>query len=173
MVGGSLGALALNEMVPAAVARLPADRRPLIRHQAGERTLEVARNAYAEHGVAAEVTAFIDDMATAYGWADLVICRAGALTVAELAAAGLPALLIPYPHAVDDHQVGNARYLVDANAAHMILQRELTADGLAAALSPLLADPARRLAMAEAARRQARPDAAECIADACLELAQS
>jgi UDP-N-acetylglucosamine--N-acetylmuramyl-(pentapeptide) pyrophosphoryl-undecaprenol N-acetylglucosamine transferase len=171
VVGGSLGAKALNEIVPAALARLPAGQRPVVRHQAGERTFEVARQAYAEQGVEAEVTAFIDDMAAAYGWADLVICRAGALTVAELAAAGLPALLIPYPYAVDDHQVGNARFFVDAGAARMILQRELTPAGLAAELAPLLADPAGRLTMAEAARRQARPDAAERIATTCLELA--
>jgi len=171
VVGGSLGAKALNEAVPVALAQLPKEHRPLVRHQAGERTLDVARDAYAEQGVEAEVTAFIDDMAAAYGWADLVVCRAGALTIAELAAAGLPALLIPYPHAVDDHQVGNARYLVDAGAARMILQRDLTPAGLAAELAPLLADPERRLTMADAARGQARVDAAEHIATACLELA--
>jgi UDP-N-acetylglucosamine--N-acetylmuramyl-(pentapeptide) pyrophosphoryl-undecaprenol N-acetylglucosamine transferase len=171
VIGGSLGAKALNETVPAALAQLAEDQRPLVRHQAGERTLGVARAAYAEQGVTADVTPFIDDMAAAYGWADLIVCRAGALTIAELAAAGLPALLIPYPHAVDDHQVGNARYLVDAAAARMILQRELTPARLAAEMQPLLADPARRLAMAEAARSQARPDATDRIATDCLTLA--
>jgi len=172
VVGGSLGALALNEQVPPALAALPAALRPEVRHQAGERTLETARAAYAQAGIAAEVSAFIDDMAAAYGWADLVICRAGALTVSELAAAGLPAILGPYPHAVDDHQVGNARYLSDAGAARLIIQRELTPAGLADTLAELLADPGQRLAMAEAARRKARIDAAGRIADACLEVAR-
>jgi len=171
VVGGSLGALALNETLPRALALLPVERRPLVRHQAGERTLHVAEGAYAEAGVEADVTAFIADMAEAYAWADLVVCRAGALTVSELAAAGLPAVLVPYPHAVDDHQVGNARYLSDAGAARLIIQRDLTAEGLAGVLGELLADPSRRLAMAEAARARAKSDAAERIADACLELA--
>jgi UDP-N-acetylglucosamine--N-acetylmuramyl-(pentapeptide) pyrophosphoryl-undecaprenol N-acetylglucosamine transferase len=171
VVGGSLGAKALNEEVPKALARLPEALRPEVRHQAGERTLDIARAAYAQAGVAADVSAFIDDMAEAYGWADLAICRAGALTVSELAAAGLPAVLIPFPYAVDDHQVGNARYLSDAGAAHLIIQRDLTPAGLAAVLTGLLADPDKRLAMAEAARAKARTDAAERIADACMELA--
>jgi UDP-N-acetylglucosamine--N-acetylmuramyl-(pentapeptide) pyrophosphoryl-undecaprenol N-acetylglucosamine transferase len=110
-------------------------------------------------------------MAEAYGWADLVVCRSGALTVSELAAAGLPAVFVPFPFAVDDHQVGNARYLSDAGAARLIIQRDLTAEGLAAVLSALLGDPAKRLAMAEAARAKAKTDAAQRIADACMEAA--
>lgn len=172
VVGGSLGAKVLNETVPAAVARLPAERRPQIRHQAGERTLELARASYAEHGVAAEVSPFIDDMAEAYAWADLVVCRSGALTVSELAAAGVGAILVPYPHAVDDHQVGNARYLSDAGAAELMIQSEFDAERLAGLLGALAADPARRLAMAEAARAKAQPRAAARIAEVCLEVAR-
>jgi len=170
VVGGSLGAKALNEQVPRALAMLPQGQRPEVRHQAGERTLDIARAAYAQAGVSAEVTAFIDDMSAAYGWADLVVCRAGALTVSELAAAGLPAILIPFPYAVDDHQVGNGRYLSDAGAARLIIQADLTPAGLARVLTELLGDPDKRLAMAEAARAKARVDAAERIATACVEL---
>ncbi|MGB5735395.1 MAG: glycosyltransferase, partial [Thiohalocapsa sp.] len=162
----------LNETVPRALALLSTKQRPLVRHQAGERTLAVAERAYADAGVTADVTPFITDMSEAYGWADLVLCRSGALTVSELAAAGVPAVFVPYPHAVDDHQVGNARYLSDAGAARLIIQRDLTVEGLAAALAELLADPAQRLSMAEAARAKAKVDAAERIADVCLELAR-
>ncbi|MBK1654584.1 undecaprenyldiphospho-muramoylpentapeptide beta-N-acetylglucosaminyltransferase [Allochromatium vinosum] len=170
VVGGSLGAQALNETLPQALARLPVEQRPLVRHQAGERTLELARNAYRDAGVEAEVVAFVRDMAEAYAWADLVVCRSGALTVSELAAAGVGSILVPYPFAVDDHQVGNARYLSEAGAARLILQRDLTADGLTDILSELFADRARLLAMAEAARRRAQPEATGHIARACLEL---
>lgn len=171
VLGGSLGARALNETLPPALAALPPERRPLVRHQAGERTLETARAAYRLAQVEAEVTPFIQDVADAYAWADLVVCRAGALTVSELAAAGVGAVLVPYPFAVDDHQVGNARYLADAGAARLVLQRDLTVPALTALLTELLGDRARLLAMAEAARRRAQPDAATRIADACLALA--
>lgn len=172
VLGGSLGAQALNETLAQALAQLPAALRPTIRHQAGERTLALAQQAYAKAGIKADVTAFIADMAEAYAWADLVVCRSGALTVSELAAAGLPAILVPYPHAVDDHQVGNARWLSEAGAAHLLLQREMSRERLAALLEPLLVDPSQRLRMAEAARAKAQPDAAERIAEACLELAR-
>jgi UDP-N-acetylglucosamine--N-acetylmuramyl-(pentapeptide) pyrophosphoryl-undecaprenol N-acetylglucosamine transferase len=172
VLGGSLGAQALNQTLAQALALLPASARPTVRHQAGERTLALAEQAYREAGVEAEVSAFIADMAEAYGWADLLVCRSGALTVSELAAAGLPAILVPYPHAVDDHQVGNARWLSEVGAAELLLQREMTAERLAGLLAPLLADPQQRLRMAEAARAKASPDAAERIADACLELAR-
>jgi UDP-N-acetylglucosamine--N-acetylmuramyl-(pentapeptide) pyrophosphoryl-undecaprenol N-acetylglucosamine transferase len=171
VVGGSLGAKALNETLPPALASLPADARPHVRHQAGEKTLDIARAAYAEAGVEAEVTPFIDDMAAAYAWADLVVCRAGALTVSEIAAVGVAAVFVPFPYAVDDHQVGNARWLSDAGAARLIIQSDLTPAMLAEHLRELLADPDQRLAMAEAGRAKARLDAAERIADACLELA--
>jgi UDP-N-acetylglucosamine--N-acetylmuramyl-(pentapeptide) pyrophosphoryl-undecaprenol N-acetylglucosamine transferase len=171
VVGGSLGAQALNETVPAALALLRPEARPAVRHQAGEKTLAVAQAAYADAGVDAEITPFIDDMAAAYAWADLVVCRAGALTVSEIAAAGVPAIFVPFPYAVDDHQVGNARWLTDAGAARLILQQDLTPADLAAQLRELLADPTQRLAMAEAGRAKARTDAAERIAEACLTLA--
>jgi UDP-N-acetylglucosamine--N-acetylmuramyl-(pentapeptide) pyrophosphoryl-undecaprenol N-acetylglucosamine transferase len=172
VVGGSLGAQVLNETVAPAVARLSAAMRPTIRHQAGERTLDAARSAYAASGVEAEVTPFIEDMAEAYAWADLVVCRAGALTVSELAAAGVASVLVPYPHAVDDHQTANARYLGDVGAARLMPQPELSADSLAEVLADLLGDPARLLAMAEAARMRAEPAAAERIAAACWEVSK-
>ncbi len=146
--------------------------RPQVRHQAGERILEAAQEAYRRAGVAAEVVPFVKDMAEAYAWADLVVCRSGALTVSELAAAGVASILVPYPFAVDDHQVGNARYLSDAGAARLVIQRDLTVEGLTALLSELLGDRATLLAMAEAARGRARPEAAARIAAACLELAK-
>ncbi|MFN3785580.1 MAG: undecaprenyldiphospho-muramoylpentapeptide beta-N-acetylglucosaminyltransferase, partial [Thiothrix sp.] len=117
VVGGSLGAQALNQLVPQALARMDAANRPQVRHQAGLKNIEDARHQYQMAGVAAEVMAFIDDMAEAYAWADLVICRAGALTIAELAAAGVTAILVPFPYAVDDHQTANAKYLADNGAA--------------------------------------------------------
>lgn len=172
VLGGSLGAKVLNETVPAALALIPRRERPRVCHQAGQQTLEVARRAYAEAGVEAEVTPFISEMADAYAWADLVVCRAGALTVSELAAAGVGSILVPYPHAVDDHQTGNARYLVDAGAARLVSQPDLTASALAANLRGLLGDRALLLSMAEAARALANPDAAERIAAACWELAR-
>lgn len=170
VIGGSQGARALNERMPEALARLPAAARPQVRHQAG-RTLEVAQAAYARAGVAATVTAFIDDMAEAYAWADLVVCRAGASTIAELAAAGCGAVLVPYPHAVDDHQTRNAGYLVGRGAAVLIPEAELDAQRLAHALGELLADRARLLAMARASRAAAWAGAERAIADAVLEAA--
>ncbi|MBK1709288.1 undecaprenyldiphospho-muramoylpentapeptide beta-N-acetylglucosaminyltransferase [Marichromatium gracile] len=169
VLGGSLGALALNRTLAPALARLAPEMRPLVRHQAGTRTLEEARAAYREAGVEAEVVPFIDDMAAAYAWADLVVCRAGALTVSELAAAGVGAVLVPYPHAVDDHQRANAGYLVEAGAARLLPQTELTAERLGELLAELLGDRAALLAMAEAARGRARPEAAARIAARCLE----
>jgi UDP-N-acetylglucosamine--N-acetylmuramyl-(pentapeptide) pyrophosphoryl-undecaprenol N-acetylglucosamine transferase len=172
VLGGSLGAAALNDTVPAALALLPAGIRPQVRHQTGRNHDAATAQAYRATGVDAEVTPFIADMSQAYGWADLVICRAGALTLAELAAAGVGALLVPYPHAVDDHQTRNAQFLVDAGAAGLLPQSLLTAEALAARLSALLADRAQLLAMAQAARGCARADAAQRVADVCLELAR-
>lgn len=167
VIGGSQGAVRLNTAVPHALARLN-HLRIQVRHQAGERWLEACRRSYAEAGVAAEVTAFIDDMAEAYAWADLAICRSGALTVSELAAAGLGAVLVPYPAAVDDHQSANARYLVRAGAAVLIADRELTPERLAGELERLAGEPGRLLAMATSARALARNDATEQLAAACL-----
>jgi UDP-N-acetylglucosamine--N-acetylmuramyl-(pentapeptide) pyrophosphoryl-undecaprenol N-acetylglucosamine transferase len=172
VLGGSQGARILNETVPAALAHVPSDRRPLVRHQCGERTADLARAAYAAAGVEASVEPFIDDMAGAYAWADLVVCRAGAMTVAELTAVGVGAVLVPFAAAVDDHQTGNARWLVEAGAAELIAERELAPARLAATLERLSASPEARLAMAEAARRLARPDAAEAVANACLAVAE-
>jgi UDP-N-acetylglucosamine--N-acetylmuramyl-(pentapeptide) pyrophosphoryl-undecaprenol N-acetylglucosamine transferase len=171
-LGGSLGARALNLGVPAALAQIAPERRPEVRHQAGERTLQEAEQAYREHGVNVQLSAFIQDMAEAYAWADLVIARAGALTLSELAAAGVGAVLVPYPHAVDDHQTGNARWLVDAGAAQLLPQPRLEAGELAGLLLPLLEDRGRLLQMALAARGKAMTDAARTVARACLEVAK-
>ncbi|MBI5041134.1 MAG: undecaprenyldiphospho-muramoylpentapeptide beta-N-acetylglucosaminyltransferase [Gammaproteobacteria bacterium] len=171
VLGGSLGAQALNETLPQALAQLPLEQRPEVRHQAGAKHVDAARAAYQRAAVEAQVDAFVDDMAAAYAWADLVVCRAGALTIAELTAVGVAAILVPYPHAVDDHQTGNARYLVNAGAALLIPQAELNADGLAALLRDVCADRARLLRMAEAARALAHPEAARVVAEHCLQLA--
>ena len=169
VVGGSLGAAALNETVPQALARLDPEARPIVVHQAGERQIEALRAAYARVQVEGELRPFIDDMAAAYADADLVICRAGALTVAELAAAGVASLLVPFPHAVDDHQTGNARFLADRGAAYLLPQTELSPDRLAGILSSL--DRGRLLNMAEHARALAKPLAAAAVAHVCAELA--
>ncbi len=166
--GGSLGAQRLNSMVPLALAHLDPAQRPQVRHQAGERGIDAALAAYREHRVEAEVTPFIDDMAAAYAWADLALCRAGAMTVAELQAAGLGALLIPLPIATDDHQTKNAQVLVDAGAARVLQERDMTVENLSACIAELTADRARALAMAEAARRGRVIDAAAQVADLCL-----
>jgi UDP-N-acetylglucosamine--N-acetylmuramyl-(pentapeptide) pyrophosphoryl-undecaprenol N-acetylglucosamine transferase len=171
VLGGSLGARALNLALPQALAQIPAEQRPLVRHQCGNRGLDEARAAYAQAGVEAELVPFIEDMAAAYGWADLAVCRAGALTIAELTAAGLGAVLVPFPHAVDDHQTGNAQALVETGAAELIQERDLDVQKLAQRLAALLADRRHLTAMAEAARTQAKPDAADTIARACMEVA--
>jgi len=169
VTGGSQGARSLNEAVPAALAQVPADRRPVVRHQAGRNNAEDTQARYREAGIDAEVTPFIEDMAEAYGWADAVVCRSGALTVSELAAVGLGAVLVPFPHAVDDHQTANAGYLVDAGAAVLCPEATLTPETLVTALAPLLLDRAAALDMAQKARAVAVTDAAERVARACLE----
>ncbi len=173
VVGGSQGAIKLNTVVPFAVARLAGSARFEVRHQAGPRWIDAARKSYLDAGVAAEVTPFIDDIAEAYAWADLVICRSGALTVSELAAAGVASILVPFPAAVDDHQTANARYLVREGAALLLLDREVSAERLARELHELCRGGRERLvAMAERARRLARPRATEDLADACLAAAR-
>lgn len=169
VTGGSQGAQVLNRMVPAALQMLFTSVALEIRHQAGAKRVDEAVEAYAQAGVKAEITPFIDDMAAAYAWADLVICRSGALTVAELAAAGVAAVLVPFAHAVDDHQTRNAEYLAEAGAAVILDQLSLNPEILAAALKPLLSDRAVLLNMAAAARSKALPDAAEKVVDACRE----
>lgn len=171
VLGGSQGAGALNRVLPPALARIDPAARPEVRHQAGGAHHEPTRTAYAQAGVEARVEPFIDDMAEAYGWADLVVCRAGALTVAELAACGIGALLIPYPHAVDDHQRSNAEFLVAAGAAELIPEDRLAPEPLAARLAALLRDRAALATMAERARSRARPGAAADVARRCLEVA--
>jgi UDP-N-acetylglucosamine--N-acetylmuramyl-(pentapeptide) pyrophosphoryl-undecaprenol N-acetylglucosamine transferase len=171
--GGSQGAARLNAVVPFALARLNGRLAFDVRHQAGERWLTEGRASYARAGVRADVRPFIEDMAEAYAWADLVICRAGALTVSELAAVGVGAILVPFPGAVDDHQAFNAQYLVREGAAVVIADRELTAERLAAELERLCAGRGKLLAMAERARQLATPRAAEELADSCLALARS
>jgi UDP-N-acetylglucosamine--N-acetylmuramyl-(pentapeptide) pyrophosphoryl-undecaprenol N-acetylglucosamine transferase len=171
IVGGSLGAKALNEIVPAAIALLPVERRPEVRHQAGRGKDGATREAYRGQGVTAEVSEFLDEMAGAYGWADLVICRAGALTVSELMAAGLPAILVPFPFAVDDHQTFNARFLTDAGAGHLMPEGQMSARTLSALLDSLLSDPAQLHVMARNSYRLAKRDATRRVADACEELA--
>ncbi len=168
VLGGSQGAAALNEVVPAAVALLPRSMRLDIWHQAGAATIATAESAYRSAGVQARVDAFIDDMAEAYGWADMVICRSGALTVSELAAAGLGAVLVPYPSAVDDHQTLNARFLADAGAAVIIQQTELTAERLATELASWARDRNAVVDRAIKARSLCRPDATTELADVCL-----
>ncbi len=167
--GGSQGAASINRLVPAAVALLPESRRPIVLHQTGARDREATEAAYRAAGVHADVRAFVDDMAGAYAEADLVVSRAGALTVAELAAAGVGAILIPFPAAVDDHQTRNAEWLGRVSAAQVVSETGLTAPELANRLATLLGNGrARLLAMAEAARAQARPDAARRMAELCL-----
>ena len=168
VLGGSLGAQALNEALPAALARMPESLRPQVLHQSGERHIDSLRQAYAQAGVQAELTPFIDDTAHAMAQADVVICRAGASTVTELAAVGVAALLVPFPHAVDDHQTHNARFLSDAQAAWLWPQTELNAERLAQWLGPLQRPDL--LAMAERAHSLAKPDAATQVVQACEQL---
>jgi len=168
VLGGSQGAAALNEMVPRGLAMLGAGERPQVVHQAGERHLEQLRQNYGAAGVQAHCVAFIDDMAGAYEWADLVICRAGALTVAELAAAGVASVLVPFPHAVDDHQTLNARFLSAAGAARLLPQDQLSPQAIAELQQYTRAE---LQSMAEKARALARPDATATLARMCEELA--
>lgn len=171
VVGGSLGATALNSLLPQAFALLPAKQRPQIIHQAGEKHIEALQKNYAQAGVAADCRAFIQDMAEVYAWADLVICRAGALTVAELANVGVGSILVPFPFAVDDHQTTNAAYLRDAGAALLIQQRDLDVAQLAQTLAQL--DRATCLSMAQKARALAQPEATRTVADICRQQAES
>ncbi|WP_006787163.1 undecaprenyldiphospho-muramoylpentapeptide beta-N-acetylglucosaminyltransferase [Thiorhodospira sibirica] len=169
VLGGSLGALTLNQSVPAALALLAERRAYTVIHQTGQRTLAQAQQAYADAGITPQqLSPFIEDMAAAYAWADIVICRAGALTLAELAAAGLGAILVPYPHAVDDHQRHNAQYLVDAGAALCLPETQCNPETLADGLAGL--DRAQALVMARQARTLAKPLATQTVADHCLRL---
>jgi len=170
VLGGSLGAQALNETVPQALSLLPEEARPEVTHQAGAKHIEALHAGYAAAGVRAEALAFIDDMARRYGDADVVICRAGALTVAELACAGVASILVPFPHAVDDHQTANAKFLSARGAAVLLPQAELSAQRLADLLRGFTRE--RLLDMSEKARALGKPDATEAVARACMELAK-
>jgi len=172
VIGGSQGARVLNRTLPEALALLPPEQRPLVWHQGGITHAE-AEERYRSRQLEVRLEPFIVDMAAAYDWADLVLCRAGALTLAELAAAGLGAVLVPFPHAIDDHQVRNAAHLCDAGAAVMISEAELAPARLAAELTRLSADRSAVRRMADAARTQAHPDAAKAIANACLQLTEA
>ena len=169
VIGGSLGAQALNEMVPQGMSLLGESDLPQIVHQAGEKHIEALKANYAAVGVQAHCVSFIEDMAGAYEWADLVICRAGALTIAELAAAGVASILVPFPHAVDDHQTGNAKFLVNVGGAFLLPQTELTPESIA-----LIRNYSRGqlLEMAEKARSMAKPDATEEVAQICAEISK-
>jgi UDP-N-acetylglucosamine--N-acetylmuramyl-(pentapeptide) pyrophosphoryl-undecaprenol N-acetylglucosamine transferase len=169
VVGGSLGAQAINECLPQALFCMPQEMEPRVIHQTGKKHFEDVQELYLSAGITAEVKPFLDDMAHYYAWADVVICRAGALTVAELAAAGVASILIPFPFAVDDHQTGNAKFLSDKGAAILIQQTELTPRGLARVLEEMTREKA--LGMAQAARALAQPAAAQRVAKICKELA--
>jgi len=168
VVGGSLGAQALNESVPKALALM--SERPQVVHQAGEKHLDALRKHYAEAGVKGELVAFIDDMARRYAEADLVICRAGAVTIAELSAGGMASILVPFPHAVDDHQTANGKFLADHGAALLIQQRDLTPQKLAQMIQGL--DRGSLLDMARKARALGKPDAARVVAQRCMSIAR-
>ncbi len=169
VLGGSLGAAALNETLPRALSLLHAASELEIRHQAGAGKAEQTSSLYEQSKVIAEVTEFVTDMAAAYKWADLVVCRAGALTVSELAIAGVGAILVPYPHAVDDHQTVNAGFLEDAGAAVIVQQAVLSPESLAVLLGELISDSQRLFEMATAARKLAQPEATVTVADICEE----
>lgn len=169
IIGGSLGAQALNEVIPLAIAQLPEGQRPEVIHQAGTKHIEALNENYAVAGVKTDTKAFIDDMASMYAWADFIICRAGALTVAEVSAVGLGALMVPFPHAVDDHQTTNAAYLQSGGAAWVIQQSELTVAKLVKILAELNRDNC--LEMAKKARVLGKPEATANVAKICMEVA--
>ncbi len=170
VIGGSLGAQALNTIVPQALRRIPREARPAVTHQAGARHLEALKKNYAEAGVEGELVTFIEDMAARYADCDLVLCRAGALTIAEVSAAGVASVLVPFPYAVDDHQTTNAKFLSDKNAAVLLPQSALTPEMLAELLMGL--SRGSLMEMAIKARQLAKPDATREVADACMKMTE-
>jgi UDP-N-acetylglucosamine--N-acetylmuramyl-(pentapeptide) pyrophosphoryl-undecaprenol N-acetylglucosamine transferase len=168
VVGGSLGARALNDTVPLALARIPVNRRPLVIHQSGAKQIEALRGNYTAAGVRAELTPFIEDMAQAFADADLIICRAGASTVAEIAAIGAAALFVPFPAAVDDHQTANARFLVDQGAGQLLPQKEMTPERLVELLQKI--ERSTLLTWALKAKELGKTDATAQLVKACEEL---
>ena len=169
VVGGSLGAQALNDVLPKALAEIAPESRPLVVHQAGEKHITALQANYQVAGVSADTKAFIQDMAAMYSWADIVICRAGALTIAEVSAAGVASVLVPFPFAVDDHQTSNAHYLSEAGAAILISQTEFTVAKVVTLLQNLTRKQC--LAMAIKARALGKPEATATVANICLGLA--
>ena len=170
VLGGSMGASAINKLLPLALAAIKKTYRPEVRHQCGKKHLKETENAYRKIKLKVSVEAFIADMAGAYDWADVVICRAGALTVSELAAAGVGSLLIPFPYAIDDHQFFNGQWLVAHGAAQMIREEDITTERLVDVFHEWLESRKKLNSMAINARRLAKPDSAELVADVCLEL---
>lgn len=170
VLGGSRGAVALNRICSEAIQKIPVEERPEIWHQTGVEHLQMTQDCYQRSGVRARIEPFIEDMASAYSWADLVLCRSGALTIAELAAVGLGSILVPYPHAVDDHQTQNGRFLEKAGAARLIPQSRLTAERLADILLNVLTHPSRLLEMANAAHRLAHRSALDEVQAQCEEI---
>jgi len=173
VVGGSLGAQALNEVVPSTLAKLPMSVSLEVWHQTGKTTFEATQQQYSKLGVAGKVMPYIEDMACAYQWADLVLCRAGAMTIAELAITANPSILVPFPFAVDDHQTANAKYLANGGAALLIPQQDLTADRLKQVLENFILHPEQLAKMSAAARSLAKPEATRAVADLCMQLATS
>ena len=168
-LGGSLGAKVLNDVIPKSLIALAADFEVEVKHQCGEKHYEVMRTAYDNSKINSEVTSFIDDMAEAYAWADVVVCRAGALTIAELAASGVASILIPFPSAVDDHQTANGNYLTTEGAAILIQEAQFTVDKLKEVLLQLINTPECLLEMAIRARSLAKPKATKLVANICME----
>jgi UDP-N-acetylglucosamine--N-acetylmuramyl-(pentapeptide) pyrophosphoryl-undecaprenol N-acetylglucosamine transferase len=172
VVGGSLGAQAINELVPQVLAKFPAEKRPLVYHQTGEKHWDNAMKAYNRAGMTADVKPFIKEMEKAYAWADVVVCRAGALTIAELCAAGLGAILVPFPFATDDHQTDNANFMVKNHAAVLIQQSDLTEEKLTNLLNDFSQSREKCLAMAQAAYQLRRADAVDEVVKACREISE-
>ncbi|SER17677.1 UDP-N-acetylglucosamine-N-acetylmuramylpentapeptide N-acetylglucosamine transferase [Amphritea atlantica] len=174
VVGGSLGATAINELLPAVLSQLPDSCELEVLHQVGKRNLSQTQSLYQAAGLAERetirVVPFIERMDEAYGWADLVLCRSGALTVSELSIAGVASVLVPFPFAVDDHQTGNARFLAEAGAAILVQQKDLDRDRLINILTEQLNDRQVLLEMAQKARQLGQPDASQTVADICLEV---
>lgn len=168
IIGGSLGAVRLNELMPEAISKITQEQRPEIIHQTGIKNFDQAKDSYQKFNVDARVEPFIEDMAQVYSWADLIICRSGAMTVFEIAAVGVASVLIPYPYAVDDHQTSNARYLADAGAALLIQQSEISSDWLCETITQLTQQRDRLLKMAKIARSCAKPNAANDVAQLCM-----
>lgn len=173
IIGGSLGAKKLNEVIPEALHELNNEYQIEIKHQSGEHHFAATEAEYKKLDLNAAVVPFIDDMAAAYAWADLIICRAGALTVAEVAASGVASVLIPFPYAVDDHQTANARYLSTKEAAILIQETQLNVNKLKACLLNLIQSPEKLLTMANKARSLAKPDATDAVAGLCMEAAHA